>query len=90
MDRYFKATPHRLPVTKLHIIGVTSMFVASKYEDVCPLRMQTVDEKISQGKIPKAQIKQQEADMLSALRYQVHSPTIVDFLSHFLYEVLGI
>lgn len=52
MDRYFKACPEPLPVTKLHVIGVTSLFVASKFEDINPLRMQTVDEKISQKKIP--------------------------------------
>ena len=39
MDRYLKATQERLPVTQLHLIGVTCMFVASKFEDLSPLRM---------------------------------------------------
>lgn len=90
MDRYFKACPEPLPVTKLHVIGVTSLFVASKFEDISPLRMQTVDEKISQRKIPIEDIKQQEVEILKAVKHQVHAPTILDFLSHFLVEVLGI
>jgi cyclin B/cyclin A len=31
----------------LHGIGVTAMFVASKYEDIYPLKMKTVYDKIA-------------------------------------------
>ena len=31
----------------LHVTGVTSMFVASKYEDIYPLKMKVVFEKIA-------------------------------------------
>lgn len=47
MDRYFKNCPEGKKIGDLHIVGVTSMFVASKFEDISPLRMKTVDEKIS-------------------------------------------
>lgn len=30
MDRYFKAEIQRLPITQLHIVGVTSMLIATK------------------------------------------------------------
>jgi hypothetical protein len=90
MDRYFKGCPEPLKVSSLHIVGVTCMFVASKFEDINPLRMKTVDEKISQKKIPVENIKQMELDMLKVMKYQIHAPTILDFLKHFLYEVLGI
>lgn len=90
MDRYFKNCPDPLKVSSLHILGVTSMFVASKFEDINPLRMKTVDEKISQKKIPIEDIKRQELDILKVVKYQIHAPTILDFLKHFLYEVLGV
>ena len=90
MDRYFKSCPDPLKVSSLHILGVTSMFIASKFEDINPLRMKTVDEKISQKKIPIENIKQQELDILKVVKYQIHAPTILDFLKHFLFEVLGI
>ena len=51
MNRYFsalcegpKARP--LDLSELHVTGVTCMFIASKYEDVYPLLMKTVFNKI--------------------------------------------
>jgi len=90
MDRYLKHCPHPQKISSLHILGVTSMFIASKFEDINPLRMKTVDEKISQKKIPIDQIKQKELDILRVVKYQIHAPTILDFLKYFLAEVLGI
>lgn len=51
MDRYFEALnsgPDQriLELHELHLIGVTCMFIASKYEDVYPLLMKTVYNKI--------------------------------------------
>lgn len=67
MDRYFKNCRRSLQVTELHTVGVTSMFVASKYEDIYPLRMKTIDEKIAQRKIPIEDIKTRELEILEAL-----------------------
>ena len=46
MDRYLKQVSHSIQVADLHIIGVTSMFIASKFEDIHPLKMKIVYEKI--------------------------------------------
>ena len=51
MDRYFKNCAHQKSIEELHPIGVTAMFIASKFEDVVPLRMRLVVEKIGHGKI---------------------------------------
>jgi len=40
-----------LKISDLHSIGVTSMFIASKYEDIYPLRMNVIYEKIAHKKI---------------------------------------
>jgi hypothetical protein len=32
MDRYFKAEEQRLPITRLHIIGVVAMLIATKMD----------------------------------------------------------
>jgi hypothetical protein len=50
LDRYFKNTNKPLPSTELHISGIVSMFIASKYEDVIPLLMRTVINKIGHNK----------------------------------------
>ena len=39
MDRYFKNCSTVKEVGDLHITGVTCMFMASKYEDIYPLKM---------------------------------------------------
>ena len=42
MDRYFKLEENRLPITKLHIAGATSMLIATKMDEVYPLKIKTV------------------------------------------------
>ena len=34
----------------LHLIGITCMFIASKYEDLLPIRLETLCEKAGFGK----------------------------------------
>lgn len=34
LDRYFKNTTESLCINDLHVMGVTSMFIASKFEDI--------------------------------------------------------
>ena len=47
LDRYFKNKSETREVTDLHVIGVTVMFIASKYEDYYPIKMKIVYEKIA-------------------------------------------
>lgn len=90
MDRYFKGCKDDKEVKDLHIIGVTSMFVGSKYEDIFPLKMKTVHEKIVHERISIQAIKNLEMDMLKTINYKIHAPTSLDFLKVFLVDVLGI
>ena len=90
MDRYFKNCGKTLQVSDLHIIGVTSMFLASKYEDIYPLKMKTVFEKIGHSKIEIGTIKKLELDIMKVIDYKIHVPTVLDFLKVYLLEVLDI
>ena len=54
LDRYLNALTQekkQLELHELHLTGVTCMFMASKYEDVYPLLMKTVFNKIGHKKI---------------------------------------
>ena len=42
MDKYFKCEDSPILVDKLHILGVTSMLIASKMEEVFPFRLKTI------------------------------------------------
>ena len=66
------------------------MFLASKYEDIYPLKMKTVFEKIGHGKLEVAKIKKLELDILKVIEYKIHSPTPLDFLKTYMVDVLGI
>ena len=90
MDRYFKNCQGRKEVSDLHVVGVTGMFIASKFEDIYPLKMKTVFEKIAHKKLDIQRIKDLELDILSAIQYKIHAPTVLDFLKVYLADVLNI
>lgn len=67
-------------MTDLHIIGVTTMFIASKYEDYYPIKMKIVYEKIAHAKLKIEDIKKLELDIMKTLNYKLSAPTVLDFL----------
>ena len=74
----------------MHVTGVTTMFVASKFEDIYPLKMKTVHEKIAHKKLDISKIKSLELEIMRAIEYKIHAPTVLDFLKVYLVEVLSI
>lgn len=46
MDSYISRSPQLILTEDIHIIGLTSMFIASKFEDVIPIRMSSLVSKI--------------------------------------------
>jgi hypothetical protein len=90
LDRYFNATPKVLEVNELHCLGVTAMFIASKFEDIHPLKMKMVHEKIGHRKIPVEKIKAIELEFLQAIHYKIAAPSVLDFVKYYLRAVLQI
>ena len=60
------------------------MFLASKMEDIYPLRMSMVYEKIGHKKLTIEQIKGYERDILATLDYTLNAPTSFEFLKAYL------
>ena len=56
-DRFFKFCQKEMEISDLHVVGVTTMFIASKFEDIYPLKMKTVFEKIAHKKLEIEKIK---------------------------------
>ena len=61
----------------VHCIGVTAMYLASKYEDIYPLHSKIVSEKIAHKAISAKEILTKEAEFLLLLDFQV------DLVTHF-------
>ena len=90
IDRYFKLKSDVREISDLHVIGVTCMFIASKYEDIYPLKMKMVYEKIAHKKLPMEKIKTLEMDILKTIKDRIPAPTSHDFLKYYLKQVLNI
>lgn len=63
------------------------MFIASKYEDVSPLLMRTMINKIGHGKFIVKQITQKEAEILRVLEFRVGAPTLLEFVERYYTEM---
>ena len=50
MDRYLKNKKDPLTISDLHLVGIACMYISSKVEDIYPLRMSSVYEKIGHKK----------------------------------------
>lgn len=87
MDCFFRQTGKCVLEQELHLLGVVCMFVASKFEDVNPLTMKVVYERIGHKKFTKGEIKRGEREVLSALDFRVSLPTVYLFLEKYLTEV---
>jgi hypothetical protein len=90
MDRFFKNTSSELKAADLHLIGVATMFIASKYEDVVPILMRTVINKIGHNKFTQQQIQEKEIEILKALSFKVGAPTVKEHLDRYYEEISSI
>lgn len=66
------------------------MFIASKFEDIYPLKMKTVYEKIAHKKLEVEKIKTLELEIMKSIQYKIHAPTVLDFLKVYMVNALGI
>ena len=66
------------------------MFMASKYEDIYPLLMKTVFNKIGHQKIPVDLIRAKELEILRVLGFKIGaSPTPIEFLTKYIEQILN-
>lgn len=80
MDKYLTSSMHNGIVrdnSEIHLMGVVSMYLASKYEDVYPLHSKIISDKISHGSITQKQIIDKEREFLTLFKFQV------DFITHY-------
>jgi len=88
MDMYIKKSPKILDNTDVHLLGVTSMFVMSKYEDVIPLRISSVYHKICHKAFSETQIQEMERKILVTLDWNIDFVSCYDFIKTYIYDFL--
>lgn len=57
------------------------MFIASKYEEIYPIRLDILQERIAHGKIAKEEIKNKEVEILDSLNYCITGTNFFDTLT---------
>ena len=88
LDIYIAKCNSILTNNDLHLIGIVSMFIASKMEDICPIRMSHVRTKISHGKFSEKDIRKKERAVLEALNFEVITTSTSDFIKTFIFDFI--
>ena len=83
MDSYFYKSKESFQPMDLHLIGICSIFIASKFCDMNPIRLNFLVEKIGHEKFSKEQIINMEEKILNVLEYDILKPTIFEFSTFF-------
>ncbi|KAJ1375547.1 Cyclin-like [Sesbania bispinosa] len=77
IDRFLSVNP--VIKSRLQLLGVSSMLIASKYEEINPPRVEQFCN-ITDNTYDKADVVKMEADILKSLKFELGSPTVKTFL----------
>lgn len=87
MDSFFAKSAKVVTIRQLHLLGVTSIFIASKIEDLIPFRLKTIYNKIGHQALSKEAILLNEKEVLETLDFNVKLPTVHEYSNMFLVEL---
>ena len=98
MHRKFRLVPETLYVTvflidrflslkqirksQLHILGVTSLLISTKYEEIYPPELKDLLT-VSENKFTRREVLEMELDMLMTLQFDVTTPSAYRFLERY-------
>lgn len=77
-DQALRKYSQKLQNPDVHLIGVTCMYLASKYEDVYPLHSKTIADKISHKAFQQKQITHKEEELLRLFEFKIDFVTPLD------------
>ena len=79
MDRFFYFSEKQFKADDLHLIGICSIFLAFKYSETNPLKIDFLVEKIAHNKFKKNEIIKMEQEILLVLNFNLLKPTLYEF-----------
>ncbi len=86
LDLFLFKTKTVLTNSDIHLIGVTCLYIASKMEDIIPLRMSTVKYRIGHGKFLEKDYKNCEKVILETLNFDLVATSSYDFVKTFIFD----
>lgn len=78
MDTYIKNCRTKLEVKDLHLVGVAAMFIATKYEEIHPLKLEVLYDKIARKKFKKSEILEKESEIIETLSFSLENASVYD------------
>jgi hypothetical protein len=86
MDRYIWKTKDELKSEDVHLIGMVSMYIASKTYDVTPIQMNKLIHTIGHDIFDQKTIKEMEKKIIKVIDFDVFCPTTYEFIQFILYD----
>ncbi|CAD8199911.1 unnamed protein product [Paramecium octaurelia] len=90
MDFFFQQSIKQYSYNDLHLIGITSMFIATKLEDIYFIQLRQFVTKISRNKFSTSDIKEMEKTILETLNFKITFPTSLDYLQNIFYQCFNL
>jgi hypothetical protein len=84
MDIYIKYSHVRQNNDDIHLIGLASVYIASKYEDIFHIKIGVLCEKAAPGIFHPRDIRRKEDEILNVLGFSVSFSSLADIADHFL------
>ena len=78
LDLYFSRCQVPVSSDDLHLLGAVAMLIASKHEEISPIRLSSLLQTICRDKFTKEQIIAKELDFLTVIGFHVNFPTIYE------------
>lgn len=78
MDSFMKHNQKRLVSNEMHLLGVTSVFIASKIEETPPIKIKVASDKISHKRLSPESIEKMEEVILETLNFSLSDSTLYD------------
>lgn len=71
----------------LHLVGVACIFIACKYEEIYPLKLRVIHEKIAHRKLSKEEIIKKEGEIMSVLNFDLVGTSCYEIVKHLIYSL---
>ena len=86
MDKYLWKAKDKLKNEDVHLIGMVSMYLASKTYDVTPIQMNNLIHLVGHNIFDQKTIKEMEKKIIKAIDFDVFCPTTYEFIQFILYD----
>jgi hypothetical protein len=86
LDLYIARSRDLLSDNDVHLTGIVCIYIASKMEDLVPLRMTHIKTKIGHNKFSERKIREKEKNILETINFEIIATSTYDFIKTFIFD----